>query len=884
MKLFKSKTTPDPPAANTATEKEEETKQQSGRLSFFQSLRSNSAATSSVVSQETERPYKAMNDAHNAPVENKSARGIEMTKMQADSRGASKRLNDAETGCVEENQKSACLPEEEEEERLTRSCFLCLLIWCAVPCAAYILLFTQMGYGELFYYTLSTRFGSYSRYLGGIILISSFLYYILDIDEWDSRIGRVLCFIVSLALFLAFMLWVLLVSNDIPYGIITMFAILNPLWLLMVKNLFYRNKDTRSFVGWLSGPLMMIAVLTALAFLGWVVASPSNRWNDVTKIEAAQRTGCAADFDEYPSCYAGNETTTSENDNNSTNGGEACFYLQDGELVFPDGCEKDCISVYSGCSNGLILWAGPILMSLSMVFLGFFCKFLRTEGAERDKDIFNFGTIWIFALCIMWASASLAGAAAGQRSTERQQEAVLTRIQEKYGDNLDIARGLLVVTCSPFIIVYLILSMINQMVRRVGINPCSQPPSVADDSTKNASIFTVRTNKHLTKMRSWDRARVLTYAIYWGVAYMILQVIVAKLTVVFLSWMIERTSELGLIAVTGITCAVGVIMFLLPPVPGVPVYLTLGIVLTARGYDTMGWVNAVLFSTAVGTGLKLFSSALQQKLIGENLSHFVKIRQFVGINSQLMRAMRLVLGKSGLSVPKVAILIGGPDWPTSVLCGIMKLSLFQIMVGTLPIVVLIFPTCLMGGLLYMASLDSDTGNPEIPWSGTAATICASFAAAVQFGSMIVAAYYLEQASEQRRDEVDAIEIDREVQEADERDEHLKKCYATATQWRSIPIWSKAMLVCAVICITTSCYLVQFFSSLCFVQHELTDSIYDNLDGNVANLFLPLGWLAVGLFFASILFQWIFTGWGKRKAKELINSDNATPILNKKQVS
>lgn len=76
-------------------------------------------------------------------------------------------------------------------------------------------------------------------------------------------------------------------------------------------------------------------------------------------------------------------------------------------------------------------------------------------------------------------------------------------------------------------------------------------------------------------------------------------------------------------------------------------------------------MNAVLFSTAVGTGLKLFSSALQQKLIGENLSHFVKVRQFVGINSQLMRAMRLVIGKSGLSIPKVAILIGGPDWPVS---------------------------------------------------------------------------------------------------------------------------------------------------------------------------------------------------------------------------
>jgi hypothetical protein len=37
-------------------------------------------------------------------------------------------------------------------------------------------------------------------------------------------------------------------------------------------------------------------------------------------------------------------------------------------------------------------------------------------------------------------------------------------------------------------------------------------------------------------MRGWDRTRVFTYAVWWGVAYMILQVIVSKLTVVFLSW------------------------------------------------------------------------------------------------------------------------------------------------------------------------------------------------------------------------------------------------------------------------------------------------------------------------------------------------------------
>ncbi len=52
--------------------------------------------------------------------------------------------------------------------------------------------------------------------------------------------------------------------------------------------------------------------------------------------------------------------------------------------------------------------------------------------------------------------------------------------------------------------------------------------------------------------------------------------------------MIEKTSTLGLATVTAIMAGVGVLMFLLPPVPGVPVYLTLGIVLPAQGHEALG--------------------------------------------------------------------------------------------------------------------------------------------------------------------------------------------------------------------------------------------------------------------------------------------------------
>ena len=44
------------------------------------------------------------------------------------------------------------------------------------------------------------------------------------------------------------------------------------------------------------------------------------------------------------------------------------------------------------------------------------------------------------------------------------------------------------------------------------------------------------------------------------------------------------------------------------------------------------------------------------------MSRYVAVRKLVGVNSISIRAIRKVLEVPGLSVAKVAILIGGPDW------------------------------------------------------------------------------------------------------------------------------------------------------------------------------------------------------------------------------
>ena len=534
-----------------------------------------------------------------------------------------------------------------------------------------------MGMGEIFYFALSSEFGDYRYILAGALAVAGFLFYILDIDEWTTAKGKLLRAVWSGGMLGTFAILVMLVSNEYPFGLITLFAILNPLCLLLLKSLFYQGLDTRTFVSWLSGPLLFVSFLTATSFIVWTYISYSNQLNSVTRVEVALRTGCEANYVDYPDCQ-----------NEYSGAGDACFYIDYSvdrpELVFSEGCDQICVNVYDQCANVFMLWVGPVLMSLSMLFLSFFCTFLRTEGSN-EEDVFNFARIWIVLLGLIWASASLSGTAAGITSSllsltlaslvassivlsaslskeERKgnKEAILLRIQEKYGDSLDVVRGLFIVTCGPIVLLYCCLSAINQLVRRTHLNPCSQPSIAAGSSETNPGVVTVRTKKHLTKMRNWNRTLVCTYAIYWGIAYLVMQIFVAKLTVVFLSWMIDETATMGLAPVTLIMMGVGIIMFLLPPVPGVPVYFTLGIVLTAQGNDALGYTGSIFYSTAIGLILKLMASAMQQKLIGENLSRFVSIRQLVGINSILMKAMRLVLSKNGLDVAKVAVLIGGP--------------------------------------------------------------------------------------------------------------------------------------------------------------------------------------------------------------------------------
>ena len=380
------------------------------------------------------------------------------------------------------------------------------------------------------------------------------------------------------------------------------------------------------------------------------------------------------------------------------------------------------------------------------------------------------------------------------------------------------------------------------------------------------------------------------------------QVVVAKFTTLLLSWLITECSAMGLYPVTGIIIAIGLFLFLLPPVPGVPIYLTGGILLVASGRDhpnpSLGIWGSVVYTGFVSLAIKLFACTLQQKCIGGFLAGKAWIRQLVGVNSDMIRTMRLILGEPGLGLAKVAILVGGPDWPTSVLCGIMGLKLGPVLVGTLPVWALIWPTVLSGTFLYLSG--------EKDWAGTAATIFLTATAAVQGGSLVCAAYYLDKKVEESKEArarepapaaraaraphsltpraapprnqllEDKSELDQEVLELDKQAAKKKMVLAVVSDWSKLPTPARATLILASVLMILSTYMITCLT--CFQKYQVNYTIDCHLGGKWYRLVTwPYGWGALALWGLAVIIWYAFSVWEGRRVKKYID-ENGLPDL------
>ena len=319
--------------------------------------------------------------------------------------------------------------------------------------------------------------------------------------------------------------------------------------------------------------------------------------------------------------------------------------------------------------------------------------------------------------------------------------------------------------------------------------------------------------------------------------------------------------------VIGVFIAIGVGMFLLPPVPGPPIYLTGGILVVGTWEPKIGFWPAAFLCCLVCWFTKLFSCALQQKLIGEQMGKKPSIRYAVGINSLNMRAIRYCLEQKGFSRAKIAILCGGPDWPTSVLCGILKLDLLQIMIGTMPVLVLYLGYTTIAGALQL-KVGSCGGDGAAASDSSSWGLLNSMFLALAFVSMLCtslsAVYYMEQTVLTKREELDAMPIDEEVEELERLDRAKEEAYAAVTDWNHLSTLSKVSIVVAAVSGVLSCQLGAVLSQRSFESFSVSCPVA------VKDVVKPTGWVSVGLIVVCTIFTSIFRSIAKKNVRSVLN--------------
>ena len=107
--------------------------------------------------------------------------------------------------------------------------------------------------------------------------------------------------------------------------------------------------------------------------------------------------------------------------------------------------------------------------------------------------------------------------------------------------------------------------------------------------------------------------------------------------------------------------------------------------------------------------------------------------------------------------------------------------------------------------------EDEDGLAKYPWADTMAAVASACIAASIFTFMMLAAGAVKDTFDNRRDEIDAIEIDEEVKQADDMAAAKIEAYNEAVAWTNVPSWAKFSLIMAVASMI-GCYLL--FSWYC----------------------------------------------------------------------
>jgi len=582
---------------------------------------------------------------------------------------------------------------------------------------------------------------------------------------------------------------------------------------------------------------------------------------------------------------------------------------------------QDLVTNACGVATTVIFtqWAGAFIVFSGNVFCAGFCVLfsntiakIRTDGELQTKKralitfMKRFLLTIVFAVGIMYSSLYVSGAAAKLASAMMASACIATFVmflwlaQEVDMDTLNqmkeetpIMRHVINILQSNWmramavgglnvaILFMVFLDRVRQLVRQ----NITDFYHVAENGSEGAVPYikvhyryhdrhTPNGERLVKSLEKWDWTDILGKVCVLAELFVLL-LVGSKATFIFFSFLNGQIEAAGLdIAIIFVMVwAIGLVMFLNPIVPGSAVYLFAGVVLGAQSQKdgSVGiWAGLVLACIA-GSAAKMMA-CVGQYSIGYFSGKSVKVQQFVGVTKVSVLATEAVLKEKGFKLFKVCILVAGPDFPTSVLCGILNLNIPQILLGTSPVILVsIIPQTLVGVLLTKE--DASEGV----WS-MVATVATGLAAAFQAGATLVFAYGImqrvevsgEQLLQRPRPEHD------EVRKLADKEAEYVEIYAEMSDWWQLGKPARATLLGAVAFFLLSGFLIALDTmateKICFEKFYITDDIklssdLGGLDGNVLNVIIqPLGSVALGLAAVALVLHVGFGKWLAAKAR------------------
>jgi len=787
------------------------------------------------------------------------------------------------------------IDEEIEEEMPPYSVSHWFLLFAIVffPCCFLNLLFSDMFAGMAVYNGISSASTDFrGRAMCAMAMMMALGLYVLDWRLWTSK--GLKSFVAVFVLYFLLMGMVLM-ARSYPQTPFVVFLGHIPVLLGVVRSTLGKTRSRSGFYVVVSVCLFIMAAVVLGGWFAWL-GLPSfggeNWWNADTQLNLANRSKAlyvSYDIDYLVNCSDDRDRTLDA-------------ALSSAQM---DEQTKGCSAVKT---TWFMAWGAPMFTGMTCFVIGAFCGFcgvwLKSQHASRLEKLLKMFVLLASLMGFgMYTASSVAGSSMRMANTltaflgtaivclviwfyvEIGEKAISSVVRSsKLMQTIilfamsDWARAFFMISMGLVIPVFFVMNSMNQKVRRWrGLS-------------HSDAWFTEGTQKVLIQLEHWNWVSILSKVNLACELFFTFQVGVSKLTIIALSWLNGELAGLSLISVVIIFVFIGLVMFLLPPVPGIPVYVTSGLIIATKA-DSDGLGLGVGIVIACGTSfiLKLLACSGQYS-IGLAMGKSIYIQKLVGVDKAPIRSVEKILQTRGLNLPKVAILVGGPDWPTSVLCGILKLSLPQILWGTCPVIFVSSPCVFAGAFLAAGGKPCNNSAPFLPPVdpneivdesanyGTYASTMMIVSAIVQLCSMGLAMYYILETMQKHGDELAKPRKEHEpIEELTRQKEHYMRCYADITEWHVLDKSRKPILIASAVMMIYCCYVFMLFDGICFNEFEASSrichSIADGgLDGNPLNIVRPPGIPPLLAFSVAVLLHIAFMRWSQNEAKAMLLSE------------